>query len=195
MRRQRLVLRASGFAESNRRRMMAFWKAPGVFTFLMTAALWVSWIAGTGAAELLTTGRLEIDVPLGPDGAIGFFDIGYLVIGFGLTAIAVAMPVFVACLVFLFPLRLADEETFLSKPVVWKYWIVTLCTLGGAGAYAIRQGEDGASSLAEVLPRTTEDAIMATTFLAAHAAAGWFGARWLIRSAGLTETDQPDREF
>lgn len=194
-RRRKEGLQTSDFAESNRERMMAFWKAPGVFTLLMTIALWLAWAGGSALVSLLESGALLLDLPLGSRSTITIGDIGYLLFEFGLSALIIAVPVFVACLVLLFPLRLADEDSMLSKPGIWITWVVGWFALSGLLVFTIYQSQDAQFVIATAIPRQFEDWILASAFIGTHALVGWVGGNWLVQSSGLTRTDKPYEAF
>lgn len=176
---------ATSFVESNRRRMMTFWKAPGIFTLLMSMAAWLSWLVGSGTVSFVQTGQLALYLPIGPQRPLVFADLASLPVGFLLTVLVMAMPVFLACLVFLFPLRLADGNTIISRPVFWRVYISLLSTLAGLGAFAVYDVTSAQVNLAPSFASAPLYLAIATTFGGIHLVAGHIGARWLVWSSGL----------
>lgn len=176
---------ATSFLESNRRRTKTFWKAPAVFTVLMTAAAWVSWLLASGTVSAVRLGRIHLYIPVGPERPVILADVINMPVGFLLHALFLAMPAFMGCLIFLFPIRLADGNTFISRPVFWRIYVSLLGAAWGLCAFLFYAG---AADPVRLLPSWENAPLIlaiATTFAGIHLIAGHIGARWLIRSSGL----------
>jgi len=176
---------ATSFLESNRRRMHAFWKAPAIFTLLMTAAAWASWIVASGTVSAIRSGAVRIYLPIGPERPLILADVAHMPVGFLLHALFMAMPVFMACLVFLFPIRLADGNSVISRPVFWRIYLSILGAMAGLGLFAVYAGASEPERLLPLAANLPLAAGIAGTFAGIHLIAGHLGARWLIWSSGL----------
>lgn len=176
---------ATSFVESNRRRTMAFWKAPGVFTILMTTAAWVSWLLASATVSLVREGKLQLFIPVGPERPLIPADLINLPVGFLLHALFMAMPVFMACLVFLFPIRLADGNTVISRPVFWRIYVSILSGLAGLTAFWLYANAKDPLRLVPGIQDYPFFISLSGAFAGVHVLAGHIGARWLVWSAGL----------
>ncbi|WP_300390763.1 hypothetical protein [Henriciella sp.] len=176
---------ATSFIESNRRRMHAFWKAPAVFTLLMTAAAWISWLLGSGTVSALRFGTVQLYIPVGPERPLILADVVAMPVGFLLHALFMAMPVFMGCLAFLFPIRLADGNTFISRPIFWRIYVSTLGAIAGLCTFVFYARSGEPVQLVPTLENAPMVAVIAVLFAAVHLLAGHIGARWLIWSSGL----------
>ena len=176
---------ATSFVESNRRRTMAFWKAPGIFTILMTAAAWTSWLLASGTVSLVLEGRLQLFIPVGPERPLIPADLINLPVGFLLHALFMAMPVFMGCLVFLFPIRLADGNTVISRPVFWRIYVSLLSGVAGLAAFWFYANAAEPLRLVPDIQDYPLFVSIAGAFAGVHVLAGHLGARWLIWSSGL----------
>lgn len=185
---------ATSFLESNRRRTFTFWKAPAVFTPLMTVAGWISWLLASGTVSFVREGTVSLYVPVGPDRPLILADVARMPVGFLLHALILAMPIFLACLIFLFPLRLADGNTIISRPVFWRIYVSGLGALGGLFAFLAFDSAPEPIRIAFTLESAPLYVSVAAAFAGIHLIAGHIGARWLIWSAGLFDARHV-REF